>query len=96
MKSIPYGEYTENEDSSVSRWHYISHLSDSCASMDFHGTSATEAEQERPDSCFHVCLIGTKTACFFLLTHLYPSNQETETAAIKNAIPNPWMLNPST
>lgn len=40
MKSIPYIEYTEIEDSDSSQWFYMSHLSDACASMDPHRTSA--------------------------------------------------------
>jgi AraC-like DNA-binding protein len=40
MKSIPYVEYTEIEDSNLSQWYYMSHLNDACASMDSHRTSA--------------------------------------------------------
>src|SRR5690554_1387883 len=40
MKSIPYVEYTEIEDSNLSQWYYMSHLSEACASMDSHRTSA--------------------------------------------------------
>lgn len=40
MKSIPYVEYTKIEDSDLNQWYYMSHLSDACASMDSHRTSA--------------------------------------------------------
>lgn len=40
MHSIPYIEYTEIDHSQTSQWYYMSHLSDACASMDSHRTSA--------------------------------------------------------
>lgn len=40
MKSIPYIEYTEIEATDLSQWYYMSHLSDACARMDSHRTSA--------------------------------------------------------
>src|SRR5690554_506177 len=42
MKSIPYIEYTKLEENQPNsdKWHYMSHLSNACASEDAHRTSA--------------------------------------------------------
>ena len=49
MKSIPYIEYTRLEaaETDTSHWYHMSHLSNACASMDSHRTSA-----------YAICLLG--------------------------------------
>lgn len=40
MASIPYIEYTEIDHHDTGQWYYMSHLSEACAHMDSHRTSA--------------------------------------------------------